>query len=271
MKLIKKRGQFFREHWSWWNRLPLLLRQKCEHRVGWDVRSVSKDFPWELPYGPRWQRWRRHRSDFRVRRECRESSWGTQKVCPLRAPRTIPPPHSAPTSCTTSSWRPGAPCVNLTPGMTSPSFEFASFELWLHQTTTISWLWIRIQLNKPLSWPHVSFLNLMPPKNNSSNHVNWLRGGNHLRADADQASDQGRLQLYPTPPKSLLCGPATPEFPGGPSFSSPGFGVWTSETPTPCFLLTFSSHCCPEIGHFSLTKINWNLQKKKEKKKRPFL
>ena len=54
---------------------------------------------------------------------------------PSRAPWTIPPPHSTPASCTTSSWRPGAPCVKLTPRMTSPSFEFAprKMKLWLHQ------------------------------------------------------------------------------------------------------------------------------------------
>lgn len=96
-----------------------------ERGMGWVVRGVVKDFPWELPCGPRWQRWRRRGSDFRTRRECRESSWGTQKASPLRAPQTIPPPQGAPTSWATSSRRPGTPCVNLTPGTTSPSFEFA--------------------------------------------------------------------------------------------------------------------------------------------------
>lgn len=143
----------------------------CQQHVPGNWRTWKACF---LPDADTMQRWRRHWSDFRARREYRASSWWTQKAFPSRAPWTTPPPHSMPTSCTTSSWRPGAPCVKLTPRMTSPSFEFAprKMKLWLHQIKTISWLWFRIQLNKPLSWLPASFLNLIAPKNNNVNHVN---------------------------------------------------------------------------------------------------
>lgn len=109
------------------------------------------------------------------------------------------------TSCTTSSWRPGAPCVKLTPRMTSPSFEFAprKMKLWLHQIKTISWLWFRIQLNKPLSWLPASFLNVIAPKSDNINYVNQLAGGNHLRAYLDWSSAQSH-QSHPSAGQSPL-------------------------------------------------------------------
>lgn len=139
------------------------------------------------------------------------------------------------------------------------TFNDLFFHFSLLQIKIISWSWFRIQLNKPISWPPTSFLNLMPPKVNSVNHVNQLAGGNHLRAHTDQSCDHSGLQLCATPPQSSLCWPVAPEFPGGPSFLKSRF--WSQEpkrSPHPASFWPLVHFVTLGKGCFSLTKNNWN-------------
>ena len=185
---------------------------------------------WSHWIGWKWQRWRRHWKDFRARREHRASSWWTQKTFPSRA-MDNPITTQFANLMHNFTLKAGAPCMKLTPGMTSPSFKFAprKMKFWLHQIKTVSWLWFRIQLNKPLSWLPASFLNVIAPKSDNINHVNQLAGGNLLRAYLDWSSAQSH-QSHPSAGQSLLN--SWEDLLSSP----PDFGARALSSPHTCFL-----------------------------------
>ena len=116
------------------------------------------------------------------------------------------------------------------------------------QIKTISWLWFRIQLNKPLSWLPASFLNLMPLKNNSVNHVHWRARGRHIGALPGWSVTQWAAA---PPPTSFLA--SCLWFPGRRIMSRFwSKSLWEAQAPFPSDFVALGK------GSFSLTKNNQN-------------
>lgn len=137
--------------------------------------------------------------------------------------------------------------------------HFTFTDLFFHfsflQIKTISWLWFRIQQNKPLTWLPASFLNLIAPKYNSGNHVDRLAYGNYLRAHSGRSSDLRGLQPRPSR-QSCPSAASVPEFPGGsfpPSLEQePVRSLHPASSWPSVHFVTFGQGC------FSLTKNSWN-------------